>query len=337
MHTPVTAVYVSRELPSRRNHGDARRPAANMPLSGASDCRTRRTSWTIHSKGSTHEHGVCMANHTFPTGKTRVLGIVGDPIEQVLAPALWSELFSRNGFDLVCVPMHVRPAEPTELRRGSPGLEEPRRSHCHCSTKDSNPGVGATATSRARAVGAVNSIRSDGRGGWMGDMFDGAGFMAAYEDGIQPVRGQRVLVVGSGGVGAAIAFALGGAGARTVDVSDVDDSRARVLAERLQTQGVASRCVTKPSAEGYELVVNASPAGMRPDDPLPIDLGGATSTLAVADVVTKPADTALPRAAAELGCRVQGGLRMTEAQIPLQAAFFGFPAGEWSLSSAEGH
>lgn len=274
-----------------------------------------------------------MANHNFPTGKTRVLGIVGDPIEQVLAPALWSELFSRNGFDVVCVPMHVRPAELQSFVEGARGWKNLDGLIVTVPHKIQTLSLVTTATSRAHAVGAVNSIRSDGRGGWMGDMFDGAGFLAAYEDGIQPVRGQRVLVVGSGGVGAAIAFALGGAGANTVDVSDVDGARARALAERLQVQGVASRPVTQPSAEDYELVVNASPAGMRPDDPLPIDLQGAPSTLAVADVVTKPADTALLRAAAELGCRVQGGLRMTEAQIPLQAEFFGFSAGEWSLSS----
>jgi shikimate dehydrogenase len=163
-------------------------------------------------------------------------------------------------------------------------------------------------------------------------MVDGAGFVAAYEDGIGPVRGRRVLVVGSGGVGAAIAFGLVEAGAGVVDVSDVDDSRARALAERLRAQGVAAQFV-EPSAAGYDLVVNASPAGMRPDDPIPIDLAGATSTLTVADVVTKPADTPLLRAAADLGCRVQGGLRMAEAQIPLQARFFGFMTGEWIPSS----
>lgn len=274
-----------------------------------------------------------MANHNFPTGKTRVLGIVGDPIEQVLAPALWSELFSRNGFDVVCVPMHVRPAELQSFVEGARGWKNLDGLIVTVPHKIQALSLVTAATSRACAVGAVNSIRSDGRGGWMGDMFDGAGFLTAYEDGIQPVRGQRVLVVGSGGVGAAIAFALGGAGADTVDVSDVDGARARALAERLQVQGVASRPVAQPGAEGYELVVNASPAGMRPDDPLPIALEGATSTLVVADVVTKPVDTALLRAATELGCRVQGGLRMTEAQIPLQAEFFGFSDGEWSLSS----
>lgn len=272
-----------------------------------------------------------MTSNPFPTGRTRVLGIVGDPIEQVLAPALWSELFTENGLDVVCLPMHVRPAELADFLDGVLGwnnldgliITVPHKIHALK--------LVSTATKRAHAVGAVNSIRSDGQGGWEGDMFDGTGFLAAYQDGIQPVRGQRVLVIGSGGVGAAIAIALGEAGAHKVDVSDVDVCRAQTLAARLRAHGVASEPVC-PVVEGYELIVNASPAGMHPDDPLPVDLEGATPELAVADVVTKPAETALLRMAAQLGCRVQRGIRMTEAQIPLQAAFFGYPTVEWRLN-----
>lgn len=277
-----------------------------------------------------------MARNSFPTGNTRVLGIVGDPIEQVLAPTLWSELCSKNGFDIVCIPMHVRPADLKNFLDGARGWKNLEGLIVTVPHKIEALKLVTVATARAHATGAVNSIRPDGQGGWIGDMLDGGGFLAAYEDRIRPVRGQRVLVVGSGGVGAAIALALGEAGASEVYVSDVNASRARALAARLGAHGVASKSVD-PTAKGYDLVVNASPAGMRPEDPLPIDLDGATSDLAVADVVTKPADTRLLLAATALGCPVQGGLQMAEAQIPLQAEFFDLPPGDWRLSSSNSH
>jgi shikimate dehydrogenase len=63
---------------------------------------------------------------------------------------------------------------------------------------------------------------------------------------------------------------------------------------------------------------------MRTDDPLPVDLDGVTSEVAIADVITKPAITRLVQEAIERGCPVQLGPQMTDAQVTAQAEFFGY-------------
>lgn len=271
-----------------------------------------------------------MTRGVLPTGSTHLLAIVGHPVDQVLAPSLWTDLFRSNGLDAICLALHVLPSGLREFLRGLREVGNLDGLIVTVPHKVAALSLVDHVTDRARRIGAVNSIRKDDDGGWLGDMLDGNGFVRAFEEGIRPVRGQRTLVVGSGGAGAAIAFALADGGATEVDVADVDSSRAGALAERLVAAGTASRAVP-PVARGYDLVVNASPAGMRPSDPLPIDLDGVTREVAVADVVTKPAVTRLIEEASARGCQVQQGLRMTMGQIPLQASFFGYAPDEWTV------
>jgi shikimate dehydrogenase len=179
-----------------------------------------------------------MTHGGLPTGQTRLLVIVGHPVDQVLAPAMWTRLFLANGVDAACLDFHVLSAD---LERFVLGLRAVRNLDGLIVTvphKVAALSLVDHVTDRARRDGAVNSIRrDDDRGGWVGDILDGDGFVVAFESGIRPVRGQRVLVMGSGGVGSAIAFALADSGAVEVNVSDVDSTRASSLAKRLTEAG----------------------------------------------------------------------------------------------------
>jgi shikimate dehydrogenase len=116
---------------------------------------------------------------------------------------------------------------------------------------------------------------------------------------------------------------------RDVAVSDVAADRARQLAARLTAAGYAAR-VSAPEADGFDLVINASPAGMQPGDPLPVDCAGLDPDAIVADVVIHSGLTPLLSAARERGCFVQPGSVMSDHQVTEMATFFGFPAGDWS-------
>ena len=76
---------------------------------------------------------------------------------------------------------------------------------------------------------------------------------------------------------------------------------------------------------GYDLVVNATPLGMKADDPLPIDVSRLASSTFVGEVVMKQEITPLLKAAKEKGCRIQVGTDMLFEQIPAYLEFFGFP------------
>jgi shikimate dehydrogenase len=178
----------------------------------------------------------------------------------------------------------------------------------------------AESTPRASRIGAANALRRRAEGGFAADMVDGAGFLAGLRAGGFDPAGRSVLVVGAGGVGAAIAVTLAEAGAGEIGLFDTDPARAATLAARLPQ----ARLLAAPDPSGFDLAVNATPLGMATGDRLPFDPARLDLGAAVGEVVMKPAETPLLRAAAARGLRVFPGRLVMEHQLPLLAGFF-FP------------
>jgi shikimate dehydrogenase len=267
-----------------------------------------------------------------PTGSTHVLGIIGDPIAQARSPEVWSALFRLNGVDAVCIPMQVDPSGLGAFLEGAKALRNFLGLIVTIPHKAASIEHVASLTERSAQVGAINVIRLDDRGEWTGDTVDGIGLVAGLRRRGQDPAGRRVLVVGVGGAGTAIAFALAEAGASEVAVFDVDRARADEVAARVAATGTTSYVAT-PEAAGFDLVVNASPLGMAPDDPLPISLDGIDPGAVVADVVVHPRMTKLLEAAAKRGCFTQPGVHMMDGQITPMAEFLGLGVGAWDAEA----
>ncbi|MTV19120.1 MULTISPECIES: shikimate dehydrogenase [Bradyrhizobium] len=267
--------------------------------------------------------------HKIVDGSTQILGIVGDPIQQVRAPEVWSALFRANGFNAVCVPLHVRPAELEVFLTGLRTIQNLAGLIVTIPHKLAAVHFADILTERARRVQSVNVMRRDNDGRWCGDILDGIGFVNGLLGGGQRVEGRRALVVGSGGAGTAIAFAIAEAKAACVHVSDIAADRASALASRLRGAGISSG-ISAASARGYDLVVNASPIGMKPDDPISIDCTDLAHHALVADVVVHPPMTPLLATARARGCHVQPGTVMMDNQLTAMREFLGFPEGDYS-------
>ena len=164
----------------------------------------------------------------------------------------------------------------------------------------------------AEALGAVNTVvLRDGRA--VGHNTDWSGFARAFDRGLAEAPLDRVVLLGAGGAGAAVAHALLTLGTRRLTVLDVDGRRAGELAASLGDRFGADR------AEGGDLgelpaalaradgLVHATPTGMAAHPGLPLDAGLLRPDLWVADIVYRPLETALVRTARELGCRVLDG------------------------------
>lgn len=267
-------------------------------------------------------------------GATRVLGIVGDPIAQVRSPPLWSGLFRHNGLNAVCVPFHVKPDGLTRFLDGLRTVENLIGLLVTIPHKIAAARAAVALRPRAGMVGTSNILRKV-PGGWEGDILDGVGFVRALEASGRSAAGRRALVVGAGGVGSAIAFALAEAGAASVGIADIDTARAAALAARVRDLAGVPSDVAPAEANGFDLIVNASPLGMKAGDPLPIDLTGLRADAIVGDVVISRDLTPVLRAASAVGCFVQVGSAMTDHQVAAMAGFLGLDDGDWGVEAIQ--
>lgn len=248
-----------------------------------------------------------MENAVLLNGETRVLVIIGDPIAQVKSPAGVTQSLLEQGRNAVLVPIHVSPDQVAAFVEGASRAKNldgiivtvPHKfsAYAHC----------ATATDRAHFLGAVNVMRRNPDGTWHGDMCDGVGFVSSIQRAGCNPEGQTALLIGAGGAGSAIALALLEAGVAELAIHDGDVVRRDALISRLRDRFGAKVYVGSDEPSGYTMVVNATPVGMRPEDPCPIDVDMLTTEMFVADVITAPAVTPLIEYARHLGCLTQVG------------------------------
>jgi shikimate dehydrogenase len=257
------------------------------------------------------------------TGSTRLLGIVGDPVAQVLAPPIWTPLFQSNDIDAVCVPMHVQPKDLAAFLKGAGVIRNLDGLIVTVPYKPIVANLVDKPTERASLAGSVNVMRWEQDGSTSGDILDGVGFVNGLAARGKDVKGRRALVVGCGGVGSAMAFALATAGVDSVSVADIEPTRALTLATRLTSKGFNAN-VAPPVAAGFDLIANGTPMGMKEDDPLPLDCTGLSPATIVCDAVMHPVETPLLKLAAAAGCFVQPGTYLLDYQLQLMAQFFGF-------------
>jgi shikimate dehydrogenase len=181
------------------------------------------------------------------------------------------------------------------------------------------------ATPTARIAGACNAILLRSDGSLLGDMFDGTGFVRGVQRSGRTIAGKKSLVVGCGGVGSAIAASLAAAGAAVIGLFDASPASANALAKRLHAHYPQLDVRTGSNdPAGYQIVVNATPLGMKEGDPLPMDASRIDASALVGEVVMKQEFTPFLRMAKERGCSIQIGTEMLFEQIPAYIEFFGF-------------
>lgn len=247
------------------------------------------------------------------SGRTSLGYIVGDPIEQVKSPILLSEKMQQRGYETLVLPAHVRAGHFAEFLCGAAALENLTGIVVTIPHKFAAYDACDVMDSRATFTGSVNVIRRE-RGAWHGFNVDGIGFLNGVEARSGPVRGKRVLLAGAGGAGSPIALEFLLRGADHVAVFDQDGTRQAGLVAKLEKRFPGSVSLSGPSPEGFDIVANATPAGMGGNGQIAIDADRLSPDQFVADVVTAPAMTPLLLCAQTMGCTFMGGVGMTEGQ-----------------------
>ena len=259
------------------------------------------------------------------SGKTTLIAHLGYPTEAFKAPMIYNPWFDKQGIDAVVVPMGAKPEDYPIVLDSIFKLSNLRGALVTMPHKVTTMQLVNQVTPTARIAGACNAVLKCADGTLLGDQVDGAGFVRGVERKGRLFKGARVLVSGTGGVGCAIAASIAGAGAAELAVFDMSAASADALAARLRAH-YPDLVVTTGSKDpaGFDVVVNATPLGMKDGDPLPFDIDRISPDTFVGEVVMKSEYTPLLRAAKAKGCAVQVGTDMLFEMIPAYLEFFGF-------------
>ncbi len=260
-------------------------------------------------------------------GNTRLIAHVGYPTSSFKAPMIYNPWFEAKGINAVVMPMGIKAEDYPSI---IPSIFRLTNFHGALVTmphKVTTVAMMDEVSVAARIAGACNAILLRPDGSLLGDMFDGEGFVRGVLRKGKQVTGASVLVVGSGGVGSAIAASFAGAGISRLGLFDVNAASCEALAGRLATHyPKLTLDIGTRDPQGYDIVVNATPIGMNDGDPLPMDVDRIDPRALVGEVVMKQKFTPFLRAARDKGCTVQVGTDMLFEQIPAYLEFFGFPA-----------
>ncbi|PYI67683.1 shikimate dehydrogenase [Arthrobacter livingstonensis] len=252
-----------------------------------------------------------------------LLGLIGEGVLPSLTPALHEREADRLGLRLL-----YRPIDLMELGLAPTAIGD----LLQAASRLGFNGVNVTHPCKqlvvpfldemsdgARRLGAVNTVLIR-QGRFIGHNTDYSGFGAAFAAGLPQAPVNRVVQLGAGGAGSAVAYAILGAGAQSLDLVDVDAARAADRAAELQ-QLFPDRTVTGrgldelarlvPLADG---LVNCTPMGMKEHPGASFDLEQLTRRHWVADIVYRPIETELVQFARGRGCRVLDGGRMAVGQ-----------------------
>ena len=260
------------------------------------------------------------------SGKTTLIAHLGFPTEAFKAPLIYNPYFDKAGIDAVVVPMGVKPDDYATFLRSLFRLSNIRGALVTMPHKVTTVALLDECSTAVQVAGSCNAIVRRPDGTLLGDMFDGAGFSRGLKRKNFRFEGASCMIVGAGGVGSAIAASIAAEHVASMSLFDSNTQSAQGLADRLKRHYPKMDVRTSSNdPAGYDLVVNATPLGMKDGDPLPVDVARLSPKTFVGEVVMKQEITPLLRAAQEKGCRTQVGTDMLFEQIPAYLEFFGFP------------
>jgi shikimate dehydrogenase len=261
-------------------------------------------------------------------GHTAVYFIVGHPVEQVQAPTTFNRIFALLGINAVLVPVQVAPTDLQAFVQSAFAAPNVQGLWVTIPHKAAMLDALDSISDIARMAGAVNGVRRMAGGGLEGGLFDGEGFVASLGYFGIAYAAQRVLILGAGGAAGAISASLALAGSQApaeIAFFDPSTQRATEAAARITAGStVKASAATTNDPAGFDLVINASPLGLKATDPLPCDVARMDAGAALVDILMKNQPTPVVRAARARGLQAEPGFEMMIQQTHCYLDFFGF-------------
>lgn len=260
------------------------------------------------------------------TGHTQVFGIIADPVDHVRAPDIFNPMYEKVGRDAVMIPIHVTPEDLDTVLNGLKAQKNFGGLTITIPHKVEMMKRCDELGSSGKLIGAINAVRFEEDGRLIGDMFDGKGFIAGLKAEGHELKGQKVLQLGAGGAGRAIAFSVAEDGAAELVISNRTMAKAEELAAAVAAAYPDCKVTAGPAdPTGLDVVINTTSLGLHDGDDLPVDPGKLTPDMLVAEIIMIPEDTAILVEARKRGCKTHLGHHMLDHQVRLIAEFMGCP------------
>ena len=270
------------------------------------------------------EYGNGLMNQVdFINGKTRLFGIVGDPIEQVRSPEMVTWEFQKRQCNAVLIPIHIAQNDFDDVM---PSIMQIRNLDGLIFTipfKVKALRLAKTLGPQASLVQAVNAIKRQTNGYWHGEIFDGVGCVEAFKRRGIALSGKRIQLIGLGGAGSAICVALAHEHPsliRLFDLNERNTERMAKLVKQISPMTVVE--VGLPRSDDLDVLMNASPVGMLCYSRLPLAAKTFSKDLIVFDAIVMPENTPLLALAQECGCEIVRGREMMLGQISRLVDYF---------------
>ena len=247
--------------------------------------------------------------------QTKLCGVIGNPVEHSLSPAIHNAAFQKLGLNFVYLAFRIE-----DLPAAIHGIRALGNVRGFSVTIPHKVGVIPLldeVETTARHIGSVNTIVADD-GRLRGYNTDASGALRALHDAGVALKGRRVVMLGSGGAARAIAFALAGEAPELLTILGIDDRERRGLASDLRTktpvrleEGPLNESSLAAAVTGSAVLLHCTPIGMSPKtDETCVPSNLLHSALAVMDIVYNPLETRLIRDAKSAGCRTIRGIEM---------------------------
>jgi shikimate dehydrogenase len=261
----------------------------------------------------------------YPSGNTHLFMLIADPVAHVRAAQFVNPILEQKGVDAFLIPVHVRAGDLSDVVPRLAKLGNVKGLIVTIPHKEAMVQLCSELGPNASMIRAVNAVRIGADGRLTGEMFDGEGLIAAARIGEIGYQGRRVLILGAGGAGRAVAFALAREGAGEISIHNRTTSRAeKLVADIKAALPRANVRVAAADPHNIDLIVNCTSVGLHAGDGAALDAATIAPKTDVIDIIAVR-ETELMRAARAKGCNVLGGRPMVEAQLEAQLAFIGMP------------
>ena len=255
-------------------------------------------------------------------GNTKVLGLIGDPIEHTGSPAIHNRLAEKLGDNVVYVPFEVRAKRLEEAVEGAYalGIEGLNVTVPH---KVEVMQYVTELDDAALDIGAVNTL-SRIRGGYRGYNTDFSGFMRELDKLDIQVNGKNVIVLGAGGAAKAVMYSLKRLGARHIDILNRNKDKAESIFGGQPNITIRGFRDWRSIPEGKYICIQCTSVGLSPDDDACVieDEDFFDLVDSAVDLIYKPKETAFMKKVTSHGGRAYNGLRMLVYQAVSSYEFF---------------